>query len=519
MKDFFTQLRQRGVIKVGIAYLVIAWGLVQLADVTFPLLQLPEWTITLVLALLIIGFPIAMVLAWAYEMTPEGPQREIAVSTVPEQPALPAEPSIIDNNSLAVLPFSNLSVEEEQEHFCDGLTEELIRVFSALPGIRVASRTSSFAFKNGSADVSEIADRLQVAYILEGSVRKSGADIRIMAQLTESASDSTLWAETYDRQLDDIFLIQDDIASRILSELKLQLAVEQVSDPTTSDSQAYDLFLRGAGYARRKGSKDQKLAIQLFQKAVEIDPGFVRGWIRLAESAAIHAIFYQSRTDYSATAKEAGNKAIELAPELAESYLSRGLAFLAAKQYASAETELKKAVELDPELAYAHHWLARSSYLQGQLENAIQYFETSWNLDPEDFESPLLVHDLYDKTGDREGALRAAKIGVDRVEQHVENYPDNHRAYYLGASALIKLGDAELARKWADRAYQLAPDDNATRYNLACFYIKYGDKDKALDFLEDSIASREWMENDPSLEPLRKEPRFQAMLEKLAPEK
>ena len=516
MREFVRQLRKRGIIKVGIAYLVISWLIMQLADVTFPLLQLPDWTITLVLVLLILGFPIALVMAWAYEITPDGIQRDPADSATTKPRETSEDNTASDEKSIAVLPFANMSADSEQEYFCDGLTEELLNVLAGLPNLRVASRTSCFAFKDKSVDLTSIANKLHVAHILEGSVRKSGTSIRITAQLIEVATDSHLWSETYDRQLDDIFAIQDDIAKRILGALKLKLGTGRSKFPTTSDSQAYAYFLRGSGHSNTAGSKDQELAIKLFQKAVSLDPGFVRAWIKLAQASSMVSTFYGGGEHYQEIAAAAGEEATRLAPKYAESYLARGYAYLAGKKYAEAEAELFTAIKLDPELAIAYHYLARSAYFQGQMEKALKYFSKSTELNPDDYQSPLLSVSIHEKFNDQDNAMRFAKIGVDRVERHLEDYPNNQRAYYLGVAGLLKLGKIELARKWAERACQIAPEDSATRYNLACFYAKIGDTEKSLDFLENSISSRSWIENDPDLASLRDHPRYQAVLDALS---
>jgi adenylate cyclase len=188
---------------------------------------------------------------------------------------------------------------------------------------------------------------------------------------------------------------------------------------------------------------------------------------------------------------------------------------LASQQYASAENEFFEAIKRDPKLSIAYHYLARSAYHQGQLDKALKYFNKSTDLNPDDYESPILAISIFEKFDDEDNALRIAKIGVDRVKRYLENYPNNQRAYYLGVGGLEKLGENELAKTWAERAYQLAPDDVATRYNLACFYANIGDSEKALDFLENSISSRSWIANDPDLESLHNHPRFQAVLDAL----
>jgi adenylate cyclase len=193
MREFISQLRKRHVIKVGIAYLVAAWLILQLADVIFPAMGLPAWSITLVLGLLAVGFPLALVLSWVFDFTAEGVQRTA------DAPAVSPPGSTVTEQSIAVLPFPDMSAEHDQEHFCDGLTEELLNVFTRVPNLRVASRTSCFAFKGTKSDMASIAEKLRVRHLLEGSVRKAGSRIRVTAQLVEVATDSHVWSETYDR--------------------------------------------------------------------------------------------------------------------------------------------------------------------------------------------------------------------------------------------------------------------------------------------------------------------------------
>jgi adenylate cyclase len=514
--SFFKELKRRNVFKAAIAYIIVAWVVLQVSDTLVPALHLPEWFHSGVAFVLIIGFPIVTIIAWAFEITPGGIKRETGDSAATEPIKTIKTTTVVDDKSIAVLPFANISDDNEQEHFCDGLTEELLNVLANLLVLRVASRTSCFAFKDKSVNLPAIAEKLHVAHILEGSVRKSESNIRITAQLIEVATDSHLWSETYDRQLDDIFAIQDDIAKRILDALKLKLGAERSEYPTTRDSHAYEYFLRGRGYFIKGGSKDQELAIKLFQKAVTLDPGFVRAWIKLAEASSMYSTFFGGGKRYQEIASEAGEKATKLAPDYAESYVASGYAYFSTKQYANAEAVLYKAIELDPNLAIAYHYLARSAYFQGQMDKALKYFTKSTDLDVDDYESPLISVPIYEELRDPENTLRMARIGVDRAKRHLEDYPGNQRAYYLGASGLHKLGENELAKKWAERAYQIAPEDIATRYNLACFYAITGDTEKALDFLENSVTSRSWIENDPDLESLHGHPRYQAVLDALS---
>jgi len=519
MSGFFKELRKRHVVKVGIAYLVVAWLVLQLGDVIFPALGLPDWSITLALGLLAIGFPVALVLAWVFDITSSGIQRTdkpdeekgIAPASKADDTA-PLE-AANKNPSIAVLPFPDFSAERDQEHFCDGLTEELLNVLTSIPDLRVASRTSCFAFKGKDPELSAVAEKLQVAHVLEGSVRKSGNKVRITAQLIEVATDSHLWSDTYDRELDDIFAIQDDIAARILDVLKLKLDAR--SNPTTSNAKAYEYFLRGRGYAITRISQEHDRAITLFKKAVELDPGFVRAWIELADVCASQALFHGGGEEARRIAEEAANQAMSLAPERAGSYVARGLSHLAKLEYSEAERDFLKAIEINPEHHGAYHNAGRTAHLQGRLDQACIYFAKATELDPDDWDSPLLALQGYQTEGDTEGALRVSRLGIERAEKYIKDYPDNPRAYYLGTTALVALGQTARAREWAETALALSPDDSSTRYNLACFYATIGETERSLDLLENSISSRSWIENDSELDSLRDHPRYKAMVESM----
>ncbi len=515
MQDFFRELRERKVIRVGIAYLVGSWVVMQLADVVFPAMGLPDWSIALVLGILAAGFPVALILSWVFDITPRGIKRSEDAAQ-PEAAEVTSKVTPASGPSIAVLPFPDMSAEKDQQYFCDGLTEELLNVLTRIPNLRVASRTSSFSLKDKDVDLKAAAEKLQVAHILEGSVRKSGNRVRITAQLIEAATDSHLWSESYDRELDDIFAIQDDIAARILEALQCRLGTEQLPGPTTKNPKAYEYFLRGRGYAISGGERDRELAVEMFQKAVDLDPGFIRAWSHLAEECAVNANFFSKDEKWRRLADQAADKAVQLAPDHAESFLVRGYAHLASERFAEAERDFQKALELDPTYGRAYHYLARAHYHQGHIERALENFDKATAHDADDFESPLLATTMYQAAGDTDGARRVAETGVKRAKKILEDYPDNQRAYYLGAAGLFTLERHDQAKEWIEHALELNPDDPATRYNAACVFSNYGDTERALDCLENSVMSRSWIENDPDLAPLRDLPRFQAILAALS---
>lgn len=246
----------------------------------------------------------------------------------------------------------------------------------------------------------------------------------------------------------------------------------------------------------------------MFQKAVDADPDFVRAWMCLAEHSAQYAIYYNKDEKWRNLADQAAARAVQLAPDQAASFAARAFAHSASDRFAESEVDLRKALELDPTYPRAFYYLGRTQTHQGKMEQATENYERSTKTDLDDYESPLMLCTIYLAAGDEENARRVSRIGVERAEKILEDYPDNQRAYYLGSTALLTLGQPDRARVWIEHALELNPDDGATRYNVACFYVNVGERKRALDLLENSVISRSWIENDPDMIPLRDDPRF-----------
>ena len=273
--------------------------------------------------------------------------------------------------------------------------------------------------------------------------------------------------------------------------------------------------MRGRGYAVSKGDRGIQLAGEMFLKAVELDPGFIRAWISLAEACATHAVFFGNKAHWREVAKKAGEKLMELAPHRAESVLAYAYALTANGEFEEAESVFKKAIELDSTLGTAYQFLARAQQHQGKIREAADNFAVASKCDSEDYESAMLGATLYEGIGDTTNARKLAIIGVERAEKNLEDFPDNQRAYYLGAGSHLFLGQTDRAHEWIERALALNPEDIATRYNSACFYARVGEIEKALDCLENSLSSRTWIENDPDLNSLRDHPRYREILDAL----
>ena len=536
MRLLFEKLRKRNVFKVAGAYAIVAWVIMQVADVMFPALGLPPWTVTLTAALLIVGSPLALVLAWVFEVTPQGIRLDTSdaksgtsvnadttagdtthsvtgsSAPAPIQPVDHAPPAR-DRNSVAVLPFLDLSVGRDNEYFADGLTEELLNVLCNVGGLRVSSRTSCFSFKRKDVDIPAVANKLRVAHVLEGSVRKDANRIRITAQLIEAESDSHLWSDTYDCEMEDIFAIQRDIAQKIVGALRLKLNPQELPAVATQSAKAYDYYLRGRSFVHKFGPQSLRFAVDMFRRATDIDPQFARAWAGLADAHAIMAIYYARDAAHKTHADEASAKAVALAPGLAEAHVSRGLSYLASEAYAEAEAEFVSAIELAPQMFEGYYHAGRSCIHQGQLDRALEFFRQASAVSPEDYNVPLIAAPIYRSLGDEDRARELDRIGLELAERHLEINPDSARPYYLGSTALLQMGQMEKALDWVQRAIAIDPADQATLYNVACFYSQAGRTDDALDCLEKAALSRTWLQNDTELDPIREHPRFKALLQ------
>ncbi len=421
--------------------------------------------------------------------------------------------------SVAVLPFVDMSPERDQDYFCDGVAEEITNALGHLEGVRVAARTSAFQFKDQSEDIREVGRRLGVASVLEGSVRKAGDQLRVNAQLIEVTTGYQLWSERFDRTLDDVFAIQDEIAectARCLRGVLTDSDRERLQRDRPAQIDAYEYYLRGRKnlHQHRVGSFDR--AHELFVKATELDPGYAPAYTGIADSLSWKGMWYGTDPELVSEALAAADRALELAPKLPEAHVSRGMIFSLIGRNDEAEEEFRLAVALNPGHWEAHHLWARTCFSEGRNDDAIRHFADARRANPLDFQSPLLQSMAFDIAGRQEDAVEALTEGVKLAERHLELNPTESRALYFGAIALLKLGQEERAFDWADRALEVAPHEPPCLYNLACFYAKAGRKQQALECLETAVREGfgqfEWITKDPDLDSIRAEPRFEELL-------
>ena len=554
MAGLFTELKRRNVFKVGIAFIVVAWLILQVSDVILNNIAAPEWVFQVILLLLVISFPLIVMFAWAYDLTPDGFRRTeptaggAAVgeesSTVRADATI--EPSAPAKASVAVLPFVNMSGDKENEYFSDGLSEELLNALTQVNSLKVAARTSSFHFKGQTGDVAQIAQQLGVASVLEGSVRQSGARVRIAAQLINAADGYHLWSETFDRELDDIFAVQDEIASSVVKALKIKLLGEdtaKLSPGGTTNAEALQAYLQGVHY-RNRGSDEAALqnAVAAFQKAIELDPNYAQAhaglgaaWDNLATNNFVGLDQVTSKVGAAAA------KAIELAPDLADGYQVLGAMLLrykldqeGARKAINKALELnpgnvdvqteyslicaffgdreasvaaaRKALELDPVSMFANNFLGYILTFARQYDEAIRVFRHALELDPH-YPRPHygIAMCLY-LQGDPESALK-----------ELEQEPLLWMKFSGMATVLRRLGRNEEAESSMSSLIEKFRDNGL--YQQGQVYAQWGDIDRSLETLNrayeigDPGVSQIMV--DPQLEPIRADQRFVELAKKI----
>jgi len=596
--SFFEELKRRNVAKVAVLYIIAAWLILQVADVLSSLLPVPEWTGSLVFIFLALGFPLVLIFSWVYELTPEGLKRErevdrsqsvthetgrkiniliivmlaLAIGLVVLDRLIPREGPAVEtaivekpaeataatasqlaatkfapapDRSIAVLPFADMSPDKDQEYLSDGLSEELLNLLAKVPELRVASRTSAFSFKGKEVTIAQVANELNVGHVLEGSVRKAGNRVRITAQLIDATHDVHLWSETWDRTLDDVFAIQDEIAANVVSELKVALLGEAPSIEETNP-EAYNLYLQARHLQRQGSGPSMQKSIEMFREVLEIDPGYAPAWIGISTA-------YTNLAGYSVLPRDEG--------------------------YGKAREAAEKAIAIDPNSGQAYSVLAWNydTYL-GDLQTAARYYEKAYTLAPNDDKvlngvATFLSHinrrqeaiDIYRRLAEKDplnaaafnnlavsylttrdfaaatAALdKALTISPDmllaRIYRGFVNYPNGDLEAYLSAfdelskdtgmdffrdisqaSAYPEMGrEAEGAAAMA-RAEAEYPDGWA--YVIATVHARRGRNDEAFEWLErayeeDGLPALTGAEEDFMLDSLHDDPRWRPLMEK-----
>jgi TolB-like protein len=580
MSSFFQELKRRNVVRVALAYLVAAWLAMQVMDVMFPALQVPEWVASAVAILLIIGFPFALIFAWAFEITPEGLKREkdvdrnrsitartgktlnrvtiaILVAAVaflladkfvlrPEGAAETASTDV--KPSVAVLPFVNMSDDKENDYFSDGLAEELLNALAKVPQLQVAGRTSSFQFKGENEDLRLIGQKLNVANVIEGSVRKSGARLRITAQLIDTENGYHLWSNTYDRKLDDVFAVQDDIAREVAEALRVTLLGDNSGQPKhgTMNVDAHNLYLKAVYFLDHASADNYAKADDSLQHAIELDPTYADAWaLRSIVSGQIVSGFAGNGSEDFIkgfeTARAYAKKALGLDPELPMAYIAQGVvATVVDRDFEAGVSHFSRALELAPNDVTALNWLAITRECQGRLDEALALTEKLQQLDPLSIEAHRERGDTLIYSGRLDDAMAVYRDAL-RLQ------PDAARMHGRIARILIVRGEFEEAAKeiaqepveWEREqlaimlnskgedtpALQAAAKAYVDKYGTpnsfqhAEIYGYVGDADDAFHWLDTAWEVHDpgvlWSRGSPFLTSLHDDPRWAALDQKL----
>jgi serine/threonine-protein kinase len=544
LREFFAELKRRNVYKVAIAYAVVAWLLMQIATQVFPFLEIPNWAIRLVIMLIVIGFPIALVIAWAFELTPEGLKRTEFADELPKKStrsrawiyvfiiagaisvglfffgrysatSKQSRSAELPAKSIAVLPFENLSGNPENAYFTDGIQEEILMRLAKIADLKVVSRTSTVRYKRSPENLREIATQLGVANVLEGSVQRTADRVHVNVQLIKAASDAHLWAEAYDRKLTDIFAVESEIAKTIADTLQAKLSGSEqhaIAAQPTENTEAHQLYLKGRYLWNRRTGENLKKALAYFEQATEKDPHYALAYTGMADSCILIP-FYSAGTpqDYLPRARAAAQKAVELDDSLAEAHASLAFVFFVDFENAQSVKEFERAIFLNPNYAMAHHWYG-GFFLSalGRFDQAIAEEKRALALDPV---APIISVGLggsYTLARRYDEAIAQLR---DTVEMHPEFYwahrflgralelkgatgeaiAEYRKAFELNddpvvlallAHAEVSIGKQNEARQILARLTEEAKARYVPAYAFAVIHLALGEKDQALDWLE-----------------------------------
>jgi TolB-like protein/Tfp pilus assembly protein PilF len=549
-KNFLAELKRRNVYKVAIAYAVVAWLLMQIATQVFPFFEIPNWGVRLIVLFIVIGFPIALIIAWAFELTPEGIKRTESADELPKKSARSrawiyvviigaalstgvfffsrytasrkqTESAELPAKSIAVLPFENLSRDPDNAYFAEGIQDEILARLSKIADLKVISRTSTQKYKSAPDNLREIAKQLGVANILEGSVQKSANQVRVNVQLINALSDAHLWADIYDRKLTDIFAVESDIATTIAETLQAKLTGSEkiaIAKRPTANPEAYELYLKGRFFWNKRTGADLRTAIEYFNQALGKDPSYALAYAGLADSyGLLHVHGAASPADSFPQAKEAAKKALELDDTLAEAHTS--LAFCLARYDFDLEQSLKefeRAIQLNPNYATAHQWSAGSLAALGQFDRAIAEGKRAVELDPlsliinTDLGTDYFIARRYDeaiaqfrKTIEMDPRFYRAHLVLGRVWQLKgqlnEAIAEYRKALELNddpfvlaslGQAYARTGQREEAQKILARLSEEAKSRYVPAYSFVLMYLAFGDKERAIDEMERAYRER-----------------------------
>jgi len=595
LTSFFGELKRRNVVKVAVAYAIVGWVLVQIADTFFPALQLPEWTVTLVAGLVILGFPLALILSWAYELTPDGMERTksvplsesianvkgrkldfviigvlaIAVAffaverfileepseteIVADEPVEGSPPVVVEEqrevlpNSVAVLPFENLSLDPEDAYFAAGIHEEILNQLAKISALNVIARTSMMQYAAGDKSIPQVAEELNVETVMEGSVRYADGRVLVTAQLIDPATNAHLWSDSYNREFADIFAIQADIAINIANALEAEFSLvekEDIERSPTNSPEAYELYLRGRYFWNIRTEQAIEAALDYFRQAVQLDSNYALAYSGIADVWIFRGWYsVLAPKETFPSSKTAILEALAIDEGLAEAHASRAHIYLEFDHdWPAAGREYRRAIELNPRYSTAHHWyggyLSAMERHEEALEQALEarrleplsliintwvglrhYFAGRYETAIEEIENALALNPNFAPGHWHLGwAYEQAGRYADAISSAERAYAISENPIYLASlgHAFAMAGDDEQAREVLARLQQISMTQHVSAYHTAVVYVALGDVDGGFLWLDRALEEQSpwtgYMKVDPRLRPLRSDSRFDALL-------
>jgi TolB-like protein/tetratricopeptide (TPR) repeat protein len=418
---------------------------------------------------------------------------------------------------VAILPFIDLSENASSGYFCEGLAEEILDALRKVPDMRVASRMTAFHMDSRKADPKDVGSKLRVQAQLKGGVRKSGDKLYVEVELVDTRGGETLWKKEFNKASAEVFHIQEEIFNSVTRSMNVPTRFTDVAAHYEVKPKAYDLFLHGLSCFARHTTQDNVYARQLFKQTIDLEPEFGRAWAALAYTYGYSYMYFNATDVNLSEAKKTSAQALRLAPELAESHVSAGIAHCMSQNYKKAEVEFEKAIEIDPKNFRGWYFFGRAKVQEGDLKRALQLFDRASMVRPEDFQSVLLQAQLYTSLGMEAESMEVTRQGIKRVRAVLDLIPDDNRALNMGAFALLRLGQVEEAKRWMTTSMKNAPMDSIIQYNGACFFSLAGEAQQALDCLENCLIkvgniSREWLEHDSDMDNIRHYPRYEQII-------
>jgi len=566
---FLERVKQRSLFRVTAAYLGLAWFVIHVATVIGESFPRVHHFVPWLIYGLGVGLPIVLITSWLSKRTPRRAARSVRLDVILmgvmvlavlalladrwvlhrptdetmlallavmvvallidrliglRSPAAAASSATHTKGMprVAILPFADMSPEKNQDYFCEGTAEEIIDALCAVTGLHVASRSASFQLKDRAVDAREVGRLLNVHAFLEGSVRKSDDRLRITAQLIDVGHGGHLWSQSFDRKVEDIFSVQEDIARHVVAAMRVNLLdadSSRLKRRGTRNAAAYELYLRGRQLLNKEKEAENRAAVEVFREAIRLDPNFADAHAGLADVLTQLLRQRVIPSELSADALAASQRAVELAPDLADAYVARGNALLMHGEADEAQRAFERATALDPRNFYAHYWFAKFWVARAQHALAVKHYELAFEIQPDDYRPIVLSIQEYQAINDKAGEQNALRRAWPVLERRLALDPHDSYASDHGAGVLMLLGRRDEANRLLDRAIALRPDDYRTLYTAACTAALGGEYDRALDFLDRAVGTgrgdRIWLLNDNDLAPLREHPRFKQIVDRL----